>query len=254
MKKFFGTIWSSIKGGAGRIVVFFYASIRLLQLLSSIVVVGGGYWGYTAIAAGNGGTEYVLAAAVKGPLSVTVTGSGQVSANDQLALTPQASGQVDRNRCHDRLKRSKQVKLLHALTAPPLTKLVQSAQSDLTSAQISYQQTLTSSQTSLSSDQTSVNSSITSAYNDLPAVMTGFDTDLHGLSTITGFTAEESLNAYANYVDSPESIADLPQVEQAYTAATASYQQSLALYNATTTSSLELRRKVNSLRKPPLLV
>jgi HlyD family secretion protein len=236
MKNFFGSIWSLVKKGATG-VVSFAGKHKIIAGIIVIAIVGGGYWGYTALAASNATTEYVLSTATKGPLQVTVTGSGQVAANDQLALSPQASGEVTEVdvTTGQSVKAGDVIARIDSTTA---NEAVQSAQSDLESAQISYQQTLTSSQTSLTSDQTSANMAITNTYTNLPAVMTGFDGVLHNLSTITGYTAEENVDAYASYISSTEAQSDRLEVSQAYAAAVASYQQTLALYNATNGQTL----------------
>jgi HlyD family secretion protein len=222
MKKFFGGIWTTIKGGTHRVITF-TAKHKIIAGIIVIAIVGGGYWGYTAFAAGNAGTEYVLSAATKGPLQVTVTGSGQVAANDQLALTPQASGQVTEVdvTAGQTVKAGQVIARIDDTTA---NEAVVSARSDLESANISYQQTLTSSQISLSGDETSVSTDITSTYTDLPTVMNGFNGILYNLSTIEDYTAEENLDAYANFIKSDVSASD--------------YQQSLSLYNSTNGTTL----------------
>jgi HlyD family secretion protein len=236
MKQFFGAIWSYIKGGTSW-VVSFSAKHKIIAGLIAIVIIGGGYWGYSSLTASAGGTEYVLAAATQEPLQITVTGSGQVSANDQLALTPQASGQVTEVdvTAGQTVAAGTVIARIDSTTAD---EAVETARENLKSAQISYQQTLSSSQTSLASDQTSLNTSISNTYSNIAPVMTGLDGLLHNLSTITGYTAEQNIDAYANYVNSAEAQTDREQVIQSYATAVASYNQALALNNADSGTTL----------------
>jgi HlyD family secretion protein len=238
---FFSKLWTTIstttKSVAGK--TWKYATgHKIITGIIVIAIAGGGYWGYTALASGSAGTQYVLAATTQGPLNVTVTGSGQVSANDTLNLSPQASGQITEVNVTpgQSVKAGTIVAEIDMTTA---AESVQSARENLTSAQISYQQTLSSSQTgttndqeSISTAQTSLNSSIASTAANFPTVMNGLDSILHSESTITGYTTEQNIDAYANYVNSVEAHQDQTTAAQAYTAALTSYQQTQALYNA----------------------
>ncbi|MDR3546738.1 MAG: HlyD family efflux transporter periplasmic adaptor subunit [Candidatus Pacebacteria bacterium] len=236
MKKFLSNIWTSIGKGTSWAVSFSKAH-KIVSGFIVLAIIGGGYWAYTSLATSTGGTEYVLSPVTQGSLQVTVTGSGQVAANDQLSLTPQASGQVT----EVNVTAGQSVKagtIVAELDMTDADQSIQTAKENLQSAQISYQQTLNSSQTSLTSDQTSVMTNVTNTYTDLPAVMNGLDTTLHSLSTITGYTAEQNINAYANYVNSIEANNDREQVQQSYQAAVDSYQQTLALYNQSSGQTL----------------
>ena len=236
MKKFFGSIWSYVKGG-WKYVVSFATKHKIVAGVIVLAIIGGGYWAYTAIAAGNGGSSYVLSAATRGPLQVTVTGSGQVAANDQLALTPQASGQVTEiNVTTGQTVKAGQV--IARIDDTTAYQAVQSAQSNLESAQISYQQAIGSSQTGLSSDQTSIDTDINTTYSNLPAVMVGLDGVLHSFSTVQGFSADENVDAYESYINSSISQSDHQEVVAADAKAVSSYQTSLALYNASNSSTL----------------
>ncbi len=213
-----------------------------------LVLIGGSYWGYTAIAAGNGGTEYVLGTVTRGPLDVTVTASGQVDSQDTLNLTPQgsASGQIT----YIGVTPGETVKagqLIATLDMTTAEEAVTSAKQDLESAEISYQQTLTSSgssvtndQSSLSTDQTNDLNALATTYANLPTVMTGLDGILHNLSTIPNFTAEENVDAYRNYLNTSESQMYQEQVQNDYIAALEAYQNVQSEYSAADPSSLSV--------------
>lgn len=59
-----------------------------------IIVAGGGYFVYKTISANGTPVRYVTAAAEKGTLVVSVSGSGQVSTSNQIDIKPKVSGDV----------------------------------------------------------------------------------------------------------------------------------------------------------------
>ena len=245
MQKFFGNIWSSTKNASSKAGKF-VGTHKIISGIILLVLIGGGYWAYTAFAAGNTGTEYVLATVTRAPLTVTVTGSGQVNAQDTLNLTPQgsASGQItELNVTPGQSVTAGQI--IAELDMTTAAEAVTSARQDLESAQISYQQTLSTSGSSVTNDQTSLGSAETSnvsalatTYTGLPTVMNGLDGVLHNLSAIYGQTAEENVDAYENFINSPESQSDHQQVVEDYTAATTAYQNIKNEYAATDPSTL----------------
>jgi len=54
----------------------------------------GGYFGYKTIKGNNQQTRYVLASVEKGTLIMSVSGSGQISASNQVDIKPKASGEI----------------------------------------------------------------------------------------------------------------------------------------------------------------
>lgn len=61
-------------------------------ILIAILLVG--YWGYKKITSTTGETRYVTALVTKGTIISSVSGSGQVSASDQIDIKPSVSGTV----------------------------------------------------------------------------------------------------------------------------------------------------------------
>lgn len=59
-----------------------------------IVVAAGGYYGYKKATNTSGETRYVLAAVQEETLTSSVTGTGQVSASNEIDLKPKASGDI----------------------------------------------------------------------------------------------------------------------------------------------------------------
>lgn len=66
----------------------------MLGVIGIIIIIGGGYWGYKKF--GNTATEnrYIVATTGKNTIVVSITGSGQVSASNQVDLKPKVSGDV----------------------------------------------------------------------------------------------------------------------------------------------------------------
>ena len=58
------------------------------------MVIIGGYYGYQSLFGGKTTTSYVTAAVEKGTLIVSVSGSGQISALDQVDIKPKTSGDL----------------------------------------------------------------------------------------------------------------------------------------------------------------
>ncbi len=181
---------------------------KIISVVILAAVLGGGYWGYTIFAANNAGTQYTLARVSQAPLQVTVTGSGQVVSQNQLNLTPQASGQIT----HIYVKPGQVVKAGTLVATLDMTNAAQSvitAKQNLASAQIAYQQQLVTSNISATSDsnglqtaQVNTNSSISTTMANLPEVMTGIDQVLHNFSTLPGYSAFPVIYAYQQYVNS----------------------------------------------------
>jgi RND family efflux transporter MFP subunit len=59
-----------------------------------LAVIGGGYYGSKTIFSEDGAVRYASAQVQKGTLIVSISGSGQVSASNQLDVKPKASGEI----------------------------------------------------------------------------------------------------------------------------------------------------------------
>lgn len=59
-----------------------------------LIFIGGGIWSYKSLRGANKETQYVLAAVEKGTLATSVSGSGQVSASDQIDIKSKVAGNV----------------------------------------------------------------------------------------------------------------------------------------------------------------
>lgn len=75
-------------------ITTFAAAHKVLTAIAVVVVAGGGYWYYKSKTAAAVPPTYTLSAVQKETLITSVSGSGQVSASDQLDVKAKGSGQV----------------------------------------------------------------------------------------------------------------------------------------------------------------
>lgn len=67
---------------------------KIISAIAILLIVVGGYFGYKTLKNKGKGIQYVLAAVTKDTLIVSVSGSGQVTALDQVDIKPKVSGDV----------------------------------------------------------------------------------------------------------------------------------------------------------------
>jgi HlyD family secretion protein len=112
---------------------------RKIFVLGSIVVfIAVGYYGYNYFFSDKGAIRYVAATVGKGTLIVSVTGSGQVSAYNQIDVKPKVSGDI----VYVGVKNGQEVKagtLLVQLDASDAQKAVRDAETNLEAAKISLE-------------------------------------------------------------------------------------------------------------------
>ncbi len=78
------------------LVKLFKQIVRKKLIVGIIIalIITGSYFGYQRLTKDNGATQYVTAAVEKGTLIVSLSGSGQVSASDQVDIKPKVSGEL----------------------------------------------------------------------------------------------------------------------------------------------------------------
>ncbi|MEK7631051.1 MAG: efflux RND transporter periplasmic adaptor subunit [Patescibacteria group bacterium] len=111
---------------------------KKISIALSAFLVLGGYWIYSSLTSGDEATHYILASAEKQTIISTVTGSGQVSASNQIDLKPKASGNV----VYMGVTAGAQVKtgaLIAQLDARDAQKAVRDAEVNLESAKLSLE-------------------------------------------------------------------------------------------------------------------
>ena len=75
-------------------IISFVARHKALTVVLGLVLVTAGYFGARALSSQGEAPRYAFAEVRKGTLTVVVSGSGQVSASNQIELTPKTSGDV----------------------------------------------------------------------------------------------------------------------------------------------------------------
>src|SRR6185437_2371234 len=112
-----------------------------------VAVLGGGYFAYAHYFKSASATQYMLASASRENIIVTVSGSGQVAANQEISVTPKQSGTVT----WVGVKAGDQVsagEVIARIDDTDAEKSLRDAQTSLLSAQISYKQALASADSS----------------------------------------------------------------------------------------------------------
>lgn len=217
---------------------------RKIFWLLLVVMVGGGYWWYRANSLKNVPPQYVLSPVEKGTLTVFVSGSGQVSASNQLDVKPEVSGTVLRVMVTDGAE-VKRGALLAELNASDANKAVRDAELNLESAKLTLKKlvqpadnlsviqsenalaqarlTKQSASDDLIKTYDSGFNTVSNAFLDLPTIITGLHDLLYGNSFATGqWNMDYYVNAVTNYDDKVKIYRD---------DAAASYQVARAAYD-----------------------
>jgi len=116
----------------------FFGNHRFISAIIIGVLIGGSYWGYKILTNKKGEMRYVLAAVEKGTLITSVSGSGQISASNQVDIKPKVSGDV----LSVDMKNGQEVKagdVLIRLDTKDVYKTIRDAQSNLENAQLSLE-------------------------------------------------------------------------------------------------------------------
>ncbi len=119
----------------------FLGGILKHKIISAIVIIalaGGGYYAYKSLNSKGTETKYVLAAVQKGTITTSVSGTGQVSASNQVDVQAKASGEL----VYLNVKQGQAVKagaLLAQIDAGDAYKSVRDAQANLDSAKLSLE-------------------------------------------------------------------------------------------------------------------
>ncbi len=114
----------------------FFLKHKVISTIVVLVLFGGGFWGYKSLTNNSGEVRYVLSEAVKGTIVSSISGTGQVSALDQIDIKPEVSGKI----VYINLPKDKEVKagtLLAQIDSRDAQKAVQSAENDLAGAKLS---------------------------------------------------------------------------------------------------------------------
>ncbi len=171
-------------------IKIYAAAHKIISAIAVIAVLGIVYLGYKSFTAANGENRYVMAAVKRGNIVVSVTGSGQVSASNQVDLKPKISGDI----IYIGVKSGQEVMagtLIAQLDARDAQKSVRDAQANLESAKLQLEKLLgpesaviprnkEQAQENLKKSYEDGFNTVANAFLDLPAVITGLHDILIG--------------------------------------------------------------------------
>ncbi|MGD0328306.1 MAG: HlyD family efflux transporter periplasmic adaptor subunit [Minisyncoccia bacterium] len=238
------TVWHSIRTYA--------AAHKVIATVVVLAVLYGCYYTYKTVTAPSTATRYVTTTIATGTVVAAMTETGQVSASQQITLSPKASGEV----VGVYVKTGDQVQagqVVAQLDATDAQQSLQNAELALQNAELSYEQTtatstlalnlivaqnnVTNAQVALSKAHDDTYSSLASIYTDLSTIVSGLDGVLYD-SNVAGRTNQQNVNAYTDLVSSQDSTIPIYEnsAETSYTAAYTAYNNALASYKATSSS------------------
>lgn len=218
----------------------------------SLMIISGGYYWYRSTHNIAATPQYILDTATKGTLIVSVSGTGQVSALNQIDIKPKASGTVLRVPvvagqmlaegavvatldARDAYKTVRDAELSLESAQLTLQKLVQPADTlaviQAQSASVQAEQSKQKAVANLAKAYDDAFNAITNAFVDLPTIMTGLH-DIFFLSTISA--AQWNVDFYADTVKVYNNGIFLykDDLQSKYAAAQAAYDQNFIDYKA----------------------
>lgn len=189
---------------------------KVAAAIALLAIAGGGYYGYSKYTKGTASAQYVTAVAEKGTLVVSVSGSGQVSALNQIDVKPEASGRIIAIPVLNG-QRVAAGQILGRLDTEDAGKAIRDAAVNVESAKLQL--------TILKESGANVDTLVSNTYNelsntflDLPTVMTGLNDALH----------DKVIVSYLNLID-PQ---DRDGITVLVNSAEASYQSARSAYDA----------------------
>ncbi len=202
---------------------------KVISAFIAVVILYGGYYTYQALTAAPTEMRYVTTTVAEGSVVSSISETGQVSASSDITVESQSSGEV----LSLPVTAGEHVVAGQALVSVDPTTAEQSltsAKEALQSAQIA----LETAEGNLAQTQASGYNDVSAAFLNLPSIVTGLDTILHG-STVVGHPAEINENAYTNLVKNydPSVVSDAALAESEYQKAHASYTKTVADFTTT---------------------
>jgi HlyD family secretion protein len=229
-------------------------TIRQHKIITGIIVVliaGGGYFGYGQLNKSTAQASYVLATVQKGTIVVSVSGSGQVSASNQVDLKPKASADLT----YVGVTNGQQIKagtLIAQLNSQDAQKTIRDAQANLDTAKLSLEKliqpadqlSILQAENALAqANQTKQNAQndLTKAYEDgfndisnvflnLPSLMTGLNSLIFGYDFVS---SSWNIYYYASASNNDKATQYRDDVYDKYNIALASYNKNFDDYKST---------------------
>ncbi|MBI4155961.1 MAG: HlyD family efflux transporter periplasmic adaptor subunit [Candidatus Zambryskibacteria bacterium] len=166
---------------------------KIVSGLIIMVIIGASYYGYKKFTSTSGETRYVETAVTKGTLVTYISGSGQVSATNQIDVKAKVSGDIT----WVGVKAGQNVyagQTLAAIDDRDAKSLVAEAEASLEQAKLQFQKdqvaapidyqklidAIANAKDDLATEYNDTFNAISKAYLDLPAVVTGSENILYG--------------------------------------------------------------------------
>ncbi len=187
----------------------YISSHKTVSIIALIIILFIGYWGYGKITSGSGETRYVMTTAGKGTIISLISGSGQVSALNQIGLTPKSgvSGTIMSVNVApgDQIK---QGQTLFTIDTTNAEKTVRDAEINLQNANLALQKlqlqnSSTSLNTTLSNDYVNGFNAVSDTFLDLLSTLTGINNML-AQNNLSDNAARNSGNTGINYRNTAE--------------------------------------------------
>ena len=215
---------------------------KIISFIVFLVLVGGGYYVYNSTKSTTGETRYILASVTKGMITTSVSGSGQVSAESTKDVKAKASGEISYLNATAGQSVSAGT-LLAMIDTTDALKSIQTAEDNLRSTQISYQETYGTDSSNplnkqdaldnLTRDYESGYNSVANAFIDLPAIMVDLNTILYG-TTFNNYQQNIDYYTYGAYTYDDKALTYKDSINKSYQIAKAAYDETFADYKATT--------------------
>lgn len=177
---------------------------KIISIFLAVAILGGGYYVFGKFAGGATAAQYVFSTVEKGTLVVSVSGSGQVSALNQVDVKTKTSGDIT----YIGVKAGQYISaetLIAQVDARDAKKAVRDAETNLETAQLSYDQAAGSingirgakekNQETLDEAYDNGFSAVTNAFADLPTVIAGLN------SILTSYDYDSSQRNLYYYAD-----------------------------------------------------
>ena len=172
-----------------------------------IILLVAGYWFYGKITSTTGEIRYVTAKVEKGTIIVSITGTGQVSASNQIDLKPKVSGEIIYLPVQSGQKVSSGT-LIAQIDNTDAEKTIRDAKVNLENAKLSL------SKLKIQNSNDNMNADLAKSYDDgfntvsnvfldLPSIMTGMNDMLYKTNSYSN--GQWSIDWYANQVGQKDS-------------------------------------------------
>ncbi len=225
---------------------------KVWSAVAALVVLFGLYHFYGILTAPSTATRYVTTTVATGTVVAAMAETGQVSASSNVSIQSQSAGEVlsvpvaagqhvvagtalayvDPTTAQENVTSAEQ-----ALQAAQIA-LAKLSEPAATSSLVSAQNAVANTQANLVATHTAGYNDVSSAFLDLPSVLNGLDTVLHGY-VIPGRTSQENENAYNDMVQPYDStvVQYSAAAESSFITAQNAYNTALAAFKATPRSA-----------------